>query len=260
MDEPFLSIITINLNNVDGLKRTIDSVRLQDYQDYEFLVIDGASTDGSLAMIEEQARLFSQRVSEPDSGIFNAMNKGIKLAKGRYLLFLNSGDAFNGQAALSTFIENPEFGGDIVYGDYKFDQGEKVYADHLTPLYFVRTSLPHQSTLFHKKVFEQMGGYDESYRIVADRAFYVRCLLSGDFAFKHIKQALVHFDLKGVSNRPDHKAKKLEEDQKMFKEFYGPFYEDYIQMLALERQLSATRTRTIPGILKRIKRKFWRNG
>ena len=88
-----LSIITVNLNNRDGLQKTIDSVVSQTFKDYEWIVIDGGSTDGSKELIEQYADHFTDWVSEPDKGIYNAMNKGIGMASGEYIQFLNSGDS-----------------------------------------------------------------------------------------------------------------------------------------------------------------------
>ena len=88
------SIITINYNNVEGLRNTIKSVVNQTYTDYEFIIIDGGSTDGSVEVIKEYANIITYWVSEPDKGIYNAMNKGIEVANGEYLNFMNSGDCF----------------------------------------------------------------------------------------------------------------------------------------------------------------------
>ncbi|WP_316632868.1 glycosyltransferase family 2 protein [uncultured Flavobacterium sp.] len=204
-----LSIITINYNNDKGLESTIQSVISQTYQDFEYLIIDGGSTDESVVYIESQSNKIDYWVSEPDNGIYSAMNKGIAKANGEYLLFLNSGDTLNGSNALKKFIEHQDFQGDIIYGDYKFEIGGKVYPDNLSPLFFIRTSLPHQSTFFKREVFDIMGFYDERYKIVADRAFYIKCFLSNQFVFKHISYPLTVFDLSGVSNDPLHKEKQF---------------------------------------------------
>ncbi len=256
MENPFLSIITINYNNLDGLKRTVRSVLDQSYTNYEYIIVDGDSTDGSKEFISENTDHFRCWVSESDNGIYNAMNKGIDMAQGQYFLFLNSGDTLNGKDALNEFIGHKEFGGDIVYGDYKFDNGHKVYADHLTPYYFVRTSLPHQSTLFKRRVFDIMGKYDESYRIISDRVFFTASYLSEKFEFRHIRYPLVHFDLKGLSNDMEYRNQKLAEDDRMFRELFGIYYEDYMSMRQMERDLYLARRNTLPGLIKRIKRKF----
>ena len=107
--KPLISIITINFNDKIGLQRTFDSVFAQDYQDFEYIVIDGGSNDGSKELIENNAQKISYWISEPDKGIYNAMNKGILKATGEYLLFLNSGDHLYSHTVLEenyTRIEN----------------------------------------------------------------------------------------------------------------------------------------------------------
>ena len=252
MKEPKLSIITINYNNAKDLEKTIQSVISQTYQNFEYLVIDGDSKDGSKDVIDKYRPNIHYKISETDTGIYNAMNKGIKASKGEYLLFLNSGDILNGINAVSDFVDHIGFDGDIIYGDYKFESGEKIYPDDLSPLFFVRTSLPHQSTFFKREVFEKMGNYDESYKIVADRAFYIKCFLSNQFVFKHINYPLTIFDLSGVSNNPLHNEKQLLENEKMFQEYYGIYYEDYKRMLSLQSELNQAKRETLLGVFKRI--------
>lgn len=256
MKSPFLSLITINYNNCIGLEKTIQSVITQIYQDFEYLVIDGGSNDGSQNIIEKYRSFINYCVSESDSGIYNAMNKGIRKAKGEYVLFLNSGDVLNGNPALGDFINHEYFLGDIVYGDYKYEEGGKVFPDRLTPLFFVRTSLPHQSTFFKREVFDSMGLYDEKYDIVADRAFYIKCFLSNQFVFRHVPYSLSIFDLSGVSNDFKYKEKQKLENERMFQENYNIYYEDYQNMLRLQSQLNQARRETIAGIMKRIMNKM----
>ena len=250
--QPLLSIITINYNDAFGLEKTIASVLNQSFQNFEYIIIDGASKDSSVEVIQKNKEKIHYWCSEKDLGIFNAMNKGIKVAKGSYLLFLNSGDVLNGLSALSDFISNPNFGGDIIYGDYKFLDGEKIYPDDLTPLFFMRTSLPHQSTFFKKRVFDVMGVYDEKYKIVSDRAFYIKCFLSNQFVFKHINYPLTIFDLSGISNDDSFRTLKDIEDEQVFKENYGLYYKDYKNMMFLQQELNKVKKETITGILKRI--------
>lgn len=117
-----ISIITINYNNVEGLKRSIESVVNQTSKDYEYIIIDGGSTDGSVDVI----KLYSNRIdyweSEPDRGIYHAMNKGVKLATGEYVIFMNSGDKFYSNEIIADFIKlNPKE--DILSGDAKLSTG-----------------------------------------------------------------------------------------------------------------------------------------
>ena len=256
MKQPFLSIITINYNDAEGLERTMDSVWEQVYSDFEYIVIDGDSKDGSLEVIQKHEEQLAFWVSEKDSGIYNAMNKGIAVAKGKFLLFLNGGDLLTSKMALQDFISHPSFEGDIIYGDYKFDKGEKIYPDTLYPAYFMKTSLPHQSTFFRKKVFEQLGNYDESYRMGGDRDFFIKAYLSGQYKFVHVPYFLSFFNLDGISNNETHQRLKKEEDERMFRANYGDLYDDCKQQLALEQAKKRAKRNTVKGILKRIAHKI----
>lgn len=256
MEKPLLSIITINYNNLDGLEQTVESVLTQSFGNFEYIIIDGGSTDGSVGYIESIAEQFAYWVSEPDEGIYDAMNKGIALAKGEYLLFLNSGDVLNGVFALKNFTRHPQFKGDIIYGDYLFNEGHKVYPDELYPAYFIKTSLPHQSTFFKAEVFETMGGYDLQFPMSADRAFYIKAYLSGKFEFVHIPLFLSRFDLSGVSNDPAHQQRKEEEDQRMLKHCYGEQYQAMKAEIEKERAAARVPKYSKKGILKRIKKRL----
>src|SRR4030043_464009 len=113
---PHLSIITINLNNAAGLRQTIESVINQTFSDYEYIIIDGGSTDGSVDVIKEYASKLRYWITEPDTGIYNAMNKGIMQAKGEYFQFLNSGDWFLNETILQKLF-SVDHNADILYGD-----------------------------------------------------------------------------------------------------------------------------------------------
>lgn len=127
MQLPTLSIITINFNNKEGLIKTVESVVHQSYQDFEYIVIDGGSTDGSADYIKEQQTHFDYWVSEPDKGIYNAMNKGIEVAKGEYCLFLNSGDWLVEGSLKDLFKHN--FNDDVIYSNCYFSKkkGQKSF-------------------------------------------------------------------------------------------------------------------------------------
>lgn len=257
-----ISIITINYNNSKGLQKTLQSVVEQTYTDVEYIVIDGNSVDGSVEVIESYKDSIAKWISEKDDGIYNAMNKGIAMATGQYILFLNSGDVFTSKNTLQDCINHINFKGDIIYGDYQFENGEKIYPDTITPYYFVKSSLPHQSTFFHKSVFDKMGYFDESYQICADRAFYLKCCVSNLFTWQHIKYPITLFDLGGLSNNPNHLKKKQEEDERLWRENLGVHYTDYKKMFSQEQEINRLRKETISGILNRISKKIkslWRN-
>ena len=249
---PLISIITVNYNNANGLQKTIESVISQTYLKIDYIVIDGGSTDHGPEIIQDYKEHLNNWVCEPDSGIYDAMNKGIAIAKGKYLLFLNSGDVFTSSEALLNFITHENFKGDIIYGDYKFEDGQKIYPDELPPDYFMKTSLPHQSTLFKKEVFEQMGLYDETYKLGADRAYYLKCFVSGKIKFQHIPYFLTLFDLSGLSNDPELLEKKNEEDTRMLKNLYGSKYYEYKSQIEQERKIKRAKRNSIKGIVERV--------
>lgn len=165
-----LSIITVNLNNREGLQKTIDSVVSQTFKDFEWIVIDGGSTDGSKALIEQYADHMAYWVSEPDKGIYNAMNKGIKVSKGEYLYFLNSGDwLWEPDTLQSVFEAVDTLPKDcFVYGNY-YDRDGSVYSppEKLDLSLFLNSTLCHQA-VFHPRLVFSEEGYDESFKIVAD--------------------------------------------------------------------------------------------
>src|SRR5262249_31677404 len=150
------SVITINYNNASGLRRTVASVLAQSCRDLEYIVIDGGSSDGSVAVLEEFASRLGHWVSEPDRGVYHAMNKGIGAATGESLLFLNSGDIFRPPDSLQTLLDEGE-GRDIVYGDLVVQDGKgewiRTYPDVLTFDYFRRDSLPHPCSLIRRSLF-----------------------------------------------------------------------------------------------------------
>ena len=159
-----ISIITVNLNNRDGLQKTIDSVVSQTFKDFEWIVIDGGSTDGSKELIEQYADHITYWVSEPDKGIYNAMNKGIKVSKGEYLFFLNSGDwlwepntLLSVAEAMKSLPENC-----FLYGScFDRDLKNNNPPEKLDLAFFLNSTLCHQ-VVFHPRSAFPEEGYDES--------------------------------------------------------------------------------------------------
>lgn len=196
-----LSIITINYNNRNGLQKTIESVVSQIFRDFEWIIIDGGSSDGSRELIEKYADHFSYWISEPDNGVYHAMNKGIKVAKGEYLQFLNSGDWLCDETALERCFSH-EFKGDIVYGDFYFvDRNgimEKSCFPHpLTLRYFYRFSLGHNASFIKNKLLKN-DLYEERFKIVSDWAFFLKRALE-NCSFEYISEIVSCFDTSGVS-------------------------------------------------------------
>lgn len=192
-----LSIITINLNNAEGLRKTIESVVSQTFTDFEYIIIDGASTDGSVEVIKEYADRITYWVSEPDKGIYNAMNKGILKAKGEYLQFLNSGDWLYNKTTLEyVFRLNREENliyGDIISYNSKDVQIPDVYPDQITGLRLFETTICHQS-IFHNRSLFYNDKYNENYSVVSDWEFLVRKVIFENCTTFKINQFIVFLE------------------------------------------------------------------
>lgn len=196
-----LSIITINYNNLEGLKRTVNSVLAQSFEDYEWIVIDGGSSDGSKDFLEQNASNFSFWCSEPDSGIYNAINKGISYAKGEYVQFLNSGDWLYSEDTLLR-VFSKRYSADVLFGDMiqVTDVSSQLihYPKDLPLSFFLYDSLCHQACFYKRDVFIN-NLYDESFRIVSDWAMNIKLILEGK-KYEHIDSPIVYYDNNGVSS------------------------------------------------------------
>ena len=202
------SIVTINYNNLSGLKRTFNSVLQQSITDYEWIVIDGGSTDGSRELIEEKQSLFAFWCSEPDNGIYNAINKGIAHATGDYVQFLNSGDWLYDNNVLGKAFSQIDGQFDIYYGDMvQVNDGGKLnpisYPDELGFYFFPYNNICHQATFYKRTLFDN-NLYDESFSIVSDWAMNLKLLFEGR-TFKHLNQFIVYYDNQGRSSAADTK-------------------------------------------------------
>lgn len=191
-----VSVITINYNNKEGLEKTITSTINQTSKDFEFIVIDGASTDGSLEVIKKFTDQISYWISEPDKGIYNAMNKGIEKANGEYCIFMNSGDCFYSKNVIEDFI-NLSKGSGIVCGDTWMGKLKKA-PDEITFDTLYNLSICHQSAFIRTSMMKKYR-YDESLRIVADRKFFVQALILENCSYEHINTIIVDYDITGFS-------------------------------------------------------------
>lgn len=193
-----LSIITINYNNRNGLEKTIKSVINQSFHDFEYIIIDGGSNDGSVDVIKKYASKIDYWISESDNGIYNAMNKGIDVAKGQYCIFINSGDClYSSETLLNSTIELD--GTDIVTGTLMLDNDEQWPApEKVTIPYLYEGSLSHPASFIKTSLLKKMH-YDEKLKIVSDWKFFVQCLLNDNATYKSIPVIISIFDTSGIS-------------------------------------------------------------
>ena len=199
-----LSIITVNLNNNEGLRKTIDSVLNQTHKDFEHVIIDGGSTDGSVEVIKQYKNNRLKWISEKDHGIYNAMNKGIIKACGEYLLFINSGDFLYSDSTIEKIFKynliEDLIVGDL-YIDYVSNKTNFIYSlmdKNIGKRFLSKNTLPHPSTLIKRKFLLNLSMYDESYRIAGDYDFFVRAI-TAKATIKHIPVVITVFNDMGVS-------------------------------------------------------------
>ncbi len=206
-----LSIITINYNDAVGLEKTMASVINQTFKDFEYIIIDGSSTDGSVDVIKNFEEKIDYWISEPDSGIYNAMNKGIAKARGKYLLFLNSGDYLYSKTTIFDTIQFLNDDISFISGNTKMLSKEpwiKKSPEKMYHSYLYQNSLPHPSTFINHKMFEKYGCYDQSYPIIADWTFFFTAIVINAESYLHIDKTVASFDMNGVSASSSHSVAK----------------------------------------------------
>lgn len=202
---PLFSIITINRNNAEGLRKTMQSVLTQDFSDYEYIIIDGASTDGSVDIIREflavpeYAEKISYWVSEPDSGIYNAMNKGIRHATGEFVNMMNSGDAMLPEVLGRVAKIAREHTGEVLYGAVnRVKNGIYVETCGGGDEFIYAGTLQHQACFFPLKFHKEYGLYDESYLIASDYDFIAKLYVNNEL-FCHVNYIICDYDIDGFS-------------------------------------------------------------
>ena len=232
------SIITINYNNKKGLQRTIESVIHQSFRDYEFIVIDGGSTDGSAEVLKEYDAQINYWVSEPDGGIYQGMNKGIVKATGEYLNFMNSGDCFYSSDILEK-VSNYQSDADFIVGkDYHYN--DVIHRGHVsiqpprtTMIHFFVATLDHQSSFIKREMFTN-SLYDESRRLVSDWIFFTEKIVKEGKQVQFIPDIICRREEGGLSEQQREKNRK--EINEYLHQFlpYG-VYEDYATLAKLDK-------------------------
>ncbi|WP_339847461.1 glycosyltransferase family 2 protein [uncultured Dokdonia sp.] len=247
-----VSIITVNYNDLKGLQKTVESVQKQTFKEFEHIIIDGGSTDGSEAFIYEHRDQFSYSISESDEGVYPAMNKGISNANGEYMLFLNSGDTFYNKNALKRVILDVE-SYDLIYcnqmvigADKKF---LKTYPDSLSFAYFLQDNIPHQATFIKRRLFDVIGKYDEQLKIISDWKFFLDCVCKHQVTYKHLDVTLVNFYLGGMSSIRENAQVMESEKQGVLSEGYKSFTQDLDNVLHYQRKINTLRRSRIIRLL-----------
>lgn len=207
-----ISVITINYNNIDGLRKTIDSVLSQTYKDTEYILIDGGSTDGSVEYILSLPKgAYTYFVSEPDKGIYDAMNKGLNKSTGDYIIFMNSGDAFFSSKTLYSIFSDYSYFDDVIYGSTLYKYNEEYVLREPRALEVLSHELPfcHQSTFVKGDIIRAMM-FDLRFRFIADYNMLYNLWRSGN-NFKKVPHIISIYDASGVSANSKYEFKIYEE-------------------------------------------------
>lgn len=201
--KPILTVITVSYNAVKVIEQTILSIVNQNFEDFEYIIIDGGSTDGTIDMIKKYQDKISFWISEPDNGIYDAMNKGIQYAKGEWLIFMNSGDLFHSKDFYKNiFLDNKEINQyDIIYGNtLAKNKGEilSIPRKVIKPDFFFLNTICHQSVFFNKRVFNTVGVYNLDYKIISDRDLLYR-IANSNGKFYYVEDIISIWDEEGFS-------------------------------------------------------------
>jgi glycosyltransferase involved in cell wall biosynthesis len=238
-----LSIITVTLNNAKGLQRTLDSLVFQTCRDFEWIVIDGVSNDGTLVLVENNRAIITKFLSEKDAGIYDAMNKGWRASTGHYCLFLNAGDELAAPDVIERVLpylqdqSTDYFYGDIISGQLGSTFQSSHFQEPVSLHYLISWYLPHPSSFIKKSVLQTLSGYSTRYRIISDWIFTVRVFLGG-YKFCHLPWVISRFSTDGISSR-DIKLHS-EEKERIFKEEFNFLLHDY-RFILYARKLSMSR-------------------
>lgn len=232
------SIITVNFNNKDGLRKTIESVIHQTFRDFEFIIIDGGSTDGSVEILKKYDAQIDYWVSEPDGGIYQGMNKGIRKATGEYLNFMNSGDCYYANDILEK-VSNYHYNSDFIVGkDYHYNtetsQGHaSIQPPRTTMIHFFIATLDHQSSFIKRDLFND-SLYDESHRLVSDWIFFTEKIVKEGKQVQFVPDIICRREEGGLSEQQREKNRK--EINEYLRQFlpYG-VYEDYATLAKLDK-------------------------
>ena len=206
-----VSIITATYNSAKNIQRTIDSIASQDYADIEHIIVDGNSTDNTLEIVKSNKEKISKYISEKDNGIYDALNKGVKMATGDVIGFLNSDDVFTNIHVISRVVNcfNVKKS-DVVYGNLVYQSKDEINkktirywrSNVFSPGCLKYGWMPPHPTLYCKReVYEKWGLYNDQFKIAADYDFILRVFKQPTVMKAFLPTVMVNMDMGGVSNR-----------------------------------------------------------
>ncbi|WP_396150042.1 glycosyltransferase family 2 protein [Flavobacterium sp.] len=195
---PKISVITVVYNAVATLEETILSVINQDFEDFEFIIIDGGSTDGTIEIIKKYQDKITLWISEPDKGIYDAMNKGIKIAKGDYVYFLGGDDLLYSNSVLNNICSKLIDKNKIYYGNVLFKTRNVIYDGKFSALKIATRNISHQSIFYPREIFNKYS-FDTKYKIFADYELNLKLYGNSSYSFVYMPITVALFNDEGSS-------------------------------------------------------------
>jgi len=254
---PTISIISVAYNNKAGLEKTIHSVLQQTFTNYELIVVDGGSTDGTKELLESYGNKINYWVSEKDKGIYNAMNKGVVVATGDYLLMLNSGDFLVDEYILQKVVD-AKLDSAIVYGNVVWKTDMEMYEGSfpstLTFKFFLNYSLGHQAAFIRKDVHTIVGLYDEHLRIMSDWKLFVLSMCKFNLSYKHISIPISVCSRDGISCKPESANFIAEEKTSVLQQEFPLFLTDYSLAGDLEGKVNRIKQLLVFRVIGKVNR------
>ena len=257
------SIIVVTRNNAEGLGRTLQSIRQLNYGQKETIVIDGASNDNTMDVLAANKDLVTRFVSEKDTGIYNAMNKGIGYVTGDYVVFMNAGDCFAGSNVLSMVNDSD---GDIILGGESYGGKVRMVKPQMSLYDILSMGINHQAVYYRREVLQRYG-FDESYRLIADLKSVVDPLVKEKITVTCVPEILAVCEGGGLSQQRWKDIRK--ENRRIIEEVVEPYYKtDYLRFSRINPEmlddfavLSAFRSvypliRMISKVLRFLNKKF----
>lgn len=265
--KPVISIVTVSYNAASVIEETLKSVLSQTYTDYEYIFIDGNSQDRTVEIIESYRERFEslgvryQVISEPDDGVYDAMNKGIDRANGQWVIMMNAGDRFLDNCVLYDVFSQKDYAADILYGDtvcVDFCRGHALYKfAPAQPLKKINQSIPfcHQSVFVRNETIKKYR-FDTVYRLVADFDMFLRAYIDG-VKFQYVQRAISLYDYGGISMQ---NPKKLADESAKVREKLGiesSAYKKNAKVLCIKVYLRSLLKKYFPSILFSQKRGWY---
>lgn len=219
---PLITVITVSYNAAKTITETINSVACQTYSNIEYIIIDGGSTDNTLQILSKQTNKISKWISEPDNGIYDAMNKGLKIANGEWCIFMGADDVFYNEHAIANMVKHFTNSNNIYYGNVIMKTTKKIYPNRkFTAFMLCRKNICHQSIFYPKKIYKNYT-YNLQYPIWADWLYNIQQYSRFPQNFIYINSIVTIFNNNGASEKGDNIFKK--DRWKIINRYMGKIY------------------------------------